>query len=154
MYPFSWNELNFANITLHDDKLPWAKSAKHVVGNILVRDDLFMKDIRRKRAAFIRNVHNILQEFYFAIPLVKMTLISKYATSFYGSSLWSFFDGICDKLFTAWNNAVRNIFDIPRGSHRYFIGPLSDHLVMLCSRFLKFHEMLKNSPKSCMIYLS
>ena len=63
-----------------------------------------------------------------------MTLISKYATSFYGSSLWSFFDGICDKLFTAWNDAVRDIFDIPR--------------------FLKFHKTLKSSLKPCRIYLS
>ena len=153
---FSRKRQNLASITLNGDKLPWVESAKHV-GNILERDNSFTKDVRSKRAVFIGNVHRILQEFYFANPLVKMNLISKYATSFYGSSLWSLFDGMCDKLFTAWNNAVRDTFDIPRGSHRFFIEPISDHLhplVMLSSRFVKFHETLKTSQKPSMRFLS
>ena len=140
---------------LNGDKLPWVDSANHV-GNILERNNSFEKDIRSKRGTFISRVHSILQEFSFANPLVKLKMISIYATSFYGSSLWDFFNGQCDKLYTAWNNAIRDTFSLPRMSHRYLIEELSGHLhpkVMLCSRFLQFHSSLLNSGKSCLRYL-
>ena len=153
---FSRKNVDLANITLNGDKLPWVENAKHV-GNILQRDNSFSKDISSKRGQFIGKVHCILQEFHFANPMVKMNLISKFATSFYGSSLWSIFDGMCDKFFTAWNNTVRDTFGLPCGSHRYFIEEISDHLhpmVMFSSRFVQFHRTLQANPKSCMRYLS
>ena len=153
---FSRKQLNLACISLNGNQLPWVESAKHV-GNVLERDNSFSKDISCKRAAFIGKVHSILQEFHFVNPIVKMNIISKYATSFYGSSLWSIFGRNCEKVFTAWNNAIRDTFELPRGCHRYFIEYISNHLhsmAMLSSRFLKFHETLKGNPKPCIRYLS
>ena len=152
---FSKKIINLAEMELNGDKLPWVDSANHV-GNILERNNSFEKDIRSKKGTFISRVHSILQEFSFANPLVKLKMISIYATSFYGSSLWDFFNGQCDKLYTAWNNAIRDTFSLPRMSHRYLIEELSGHLhpkVMLCSRFLQFHSSLLNSGKSCLRYL-
>ena len=86
-----------------------------------------------------------------------MEMIDIYASSFYGSPLWKLFDGPCDRLYSSWNNAIRDAFDIPRESHRYFIEEVSGHLhpmVMLSSRFLKFHQTLQKSMKSCIRYLS
>jgi hypothetical protein len=57
----------------------------------------------------------------------------------------------------AWNIAIRDAFNIPRASHRYFIEEVSVHLhpmVMLSSRFLKFHETLQKSEKFNIRYLS
>jgi hypothetical protein len=74
-----------------------------------------------------------------------MEMLSMYASSFNGSALWKLFDCPCDKLYAAWNNAIRDAFNIPRLSHRYFIEEVSGHLhpmVMLSSRFLKIHETL------------
>ena len=125
--------------------------------DILERDNSFSKDIAYKRSSFIAKIHSIPQEFHFANPIVKMNIVSKYATSFYGSSLWSIFDGSCDKLFTAWNNAIRDIFELPRGTHRYFIEDISDHLhplVMISSRFIKFHQSLQDNPKPSVKFLS
>ena len=84
-------------------------------------------------------------------------MISVYATNFYGSSLWDFFNGQCEKLYTAWNNAIRDAFSLPRMSHRYLIEELSGHLhpkVMLCSRFLTFHFSLLKNGKPCIRYLA
>ena len=67
------------------------------------------------------------------------------------------FDGSYDKLFTAWNNAIRDIFELPRGTHRYFIEDISDHLhplVMINSRFIKFHQSLQDNPKPSVKFLS
>jgi hypothetical protein len=136
---FSRKQIDLAEIQLNVNGLPWVESAHHV-GNT------FSKDIRMKIGSFIGRVHSILQEVYFANPVVKMKMISLYASSFYGSSLWNFFDGRCDRLYTAWNNAVRDSFCVPRASHRYLIEEISEHLhpmIMLSSRFLKFHQSLQ-----------
>ena len=149
-------KVELAKIFLNDDFLPWVDSAKHV-GNTMERDNSFTVDIRNKRGCFIGRIHSILQEVHFANPLVKMELISLYASSFYGSALWKLFDGPCDKLYAAWNNAVREAFDIPITSHRFFIEEVSGHLhpmVMLSSRFVKFHETLQKSEKVSIRYLS
>ena len=153
---FSKKKVELARIFLNDDFLPWVDSAKHV-GNTMERDNSFTVDIRNKRGCFIGRIHSILQEVHFASPLVKMEMISMYASSFYGSPLWKLFDGPCDKLYAAWNNAVKEAFNIPRATHRYFIEEVSGHLhpmVMLSSRFLKFHETLQKSEKISVRYLS
>ena len=152
---FSKKNIDLAKIKLNDNALPWVESANHV-GNVLERDNSFNKDLRMKRGSFIGRIHSIAQEFYFTNPVVKMKMISIYSSSFYGSSLWDFFGGHCDKLYTAWNNAIRDAFNIPRASHRYIIEEISEHLhpmVMLSSRFLKYHQTLKKCTKPVVRYL-
>ena len=153
---FSRKKIELAKISLNGDYLPWVESAKHV-GNILERDNSFSKDIRTKRGSFIGRIHSILQEVHFASPLVKMKMINIYTTSFYGSPLWNLHDGSCEKLFTAWNNAIRDAFCVPRATHRYLIEDISDSehpMVMLSRRFLKFHQTLQKSSKTSIRFLS
>ena len=153
---FSKQKPDLAKIELNGDLLPWVDSALHV-GNTLERSNSFSKDLTLKRGDFIGRIHSILQEFHFANPLVKMKIFSIYTTSFYGSSLWNIFDGPCDRLYSAWNIAVRMAFDLPRDCHRYFIEEISELLhpqVMLAKRFLKFHETLQRSKKFSVRFLS
>ena len=153
---FSKQKPELAKIELNGDLLPWVDSALHI-GNTLERSNSFAKDLTLKRGDFIGRIHSILQEFYFANPLVKMKMFSIYTTSFYGSSLWNIFDGPCDRLYSAWNIAVRMAFDLPRDCHRYFIEEISElphPQVMLAKRFLKFHETLQKSMKLSVRFLS
>jgi hypothetical protein len=153
---FSKQKPELAKINLNGDLLPWVDSALHV-GNTLERNNSFAKDIALKRGDFIGRIHSILQELHFANPLVKMRMFSIYTTSFYGSCLWNIFDGPCDRLYTAWNNAVRMAFDLPRDSHRYFIEEISEcphPQVMLAKRFVKFHETLQKTRKYGVRFLS
>ena len=146
---FSKQNLELANIRLNGNPLPWVDSAVHV-GNILERNNSFTKDFSMRRGNFIGKVHSILQEFYFANPLVKMKMFSIYATSFYGSNLWNLFNGSCEKLYTAWNIAVRMAFGVPRTTHRYLVEELSEHShprILLMARYLKFHETLQKTSK-------
>ena len=86
-----------------------------------------------------------------------MEIIKKYATSFYGSPLWNLSDGSCDRLFTAWNNAIRDTFAVDRKTHKYLLEEISnsDHpLLMLSLRFVKFHQTLQKSKKRCVKFLS
>ena len=153
---FSRKKLDLAKILLNGDSLPWVESAKHV-GNTMERNNSFSMDIRLKRGSFIGRAHSILQEVHFANPMMKMTMIKMYATSFYGSSLWNLQSGDCVRLYSAWNNAVREAFNVPRTTHRYYIEEISEAehpMVMLSSRFIKFHQTLEKSGKVCIRYLA
>ena len=84
-------------------------------------------------------------------------ILNIYSTSFYGSGLWDVFGASCEKFYTSWNMAVRNIFNLPWTTHRYWIENISNCLhpkVMLCSRYVKFHQSLISSKKSSVRFLS
>ena len=86
-----------------------------------------------------------------------MKILNIYSTSFYGSGLWDVFGASCEKFYTSWNMAVRNIFNLPWTTHRYWIENISNCLhpqVMLCSRYVKFYQSLISSKKSSVRFLS
>ena len=89
----------------------------------------------------IGKINSLRQEFHYVEPEVFVKILNIYAASFYGSSLWDIFSPDCERLFAAWNVAIRMCFDVHRATHRYFIEEMSDK-VMLCSRVVTFHQSL------------
>ena len=82
-----------------------------------------------------------------------MKLINIYATSFYGSNCYNMYSNSCDRLYRAWNVAVRQVYKVDRTCHRYLIEAISETLhpkVTLCSRFIKFHDNNMKCNKSVM----
>ena len=64
--------------------------------------------------------------------------------------MWDLFSPSCERLYKAWNVAVRLAWNVPRETHRYLIEDISGCLhpkVMLASRLVKFVEQLKSSMK-------
>ena len=56
----------------------------------------------------------------------------------------------CVREYTAWNNACRMTFKVPRTTHRYLIETISNcshPRVFLSSRFVKFHKTLIDCGK-------
>ena len=54
-------------------------------------------------------------------------------------------------LYTAWNTAIRNLFNVPRDMHRYLIESILQCLhvkTMLAIRFVSFYETIEASSKS------
>ena len=147
---------NVAPIILNSDPLPWVSEVKHL-GNILQCDNSMKNDVAVKRGRFIGKVNSLMQELHFADPTVLVKLLKIYCTSFYGSSLWDIFSSDVDRLFKSWNVSIRNIFNVPYTTHRYFIEPLSDcphPKTMLSSRFIKFTQSLASSSKPSVSYLA
>ena len=115
---------------------------------MLYRDGTLNLDVNLKRCSFIGKFHELRQELKSQNPIVFMNLIIVYMSHFYGSNLWNLFD--IENICVAWNNIVRNVFNLPRMSHRYLIEPLSGFphvMTMLTNRFLKFYDTLYFSPK-------
>ena len=114
-------------------------------------DSSMKKDTSIKRGRFIGKINSLKQEFHYLMPEIKMRLYDIYTKSFYGSNLYSLFSSECERIYTSWNIAVRDCFNISRMSHRYLIEEISQTthpLVALCSRFVKFDNALINTSKS------
>ena len=62
------------------------------------------------------------------------------------------------KLNTAWNTAIRILFNVPRDTHRYLIESISQCLhvkpILAISRCVSFYETIETSSKLCIRFLS
>ena len=50
------------------------------------------------------------------------------------------------RIYSSWNVTIRNVFNLPWTTHRYFVEPVSSTRhpkTMLCSRLVKFWESLR-----------
>ena len=150
------DRLEVLPVLLNGDPLPWVAKLKHL-GNILESSNLMQQDCSVKRGKFIGKINSLRQEFHFADPSIQIKLLNIYTTSFYGSCLWEVFGHDCERFYTSWNIAVRNVFNLPWTTHRYWIEAISNSLhpkVMLCARHVKFHKTLTSSKKLSVRFLS
>ena len=140
-----------APIILDGKPLPWVHELNlplNHLGNALQSNNSMFTDCDNKRFNFIRKISSLNQEFHYCTADVKLKLYNIYAMSLYGSCLWDLFSEKCERLYKAWNVTVRMACNISRYSHRYLIEPVSNTLhpkVILCSRFVKFHNYLKEN---------
>ena len=145
-----------APVLLNGDPLPWVAHVKHL-GNTLQSDNSMRMDLAQKRGKLIGKLNSLSQEFHYVEPKVFVRILNIYAASFYGSSLWDLFSSECERIYAAWNVAIRICFNVDRTTHRYFIEELSDNLhpkVMLCSRYASFHQSLLTCDKFPVRYLA
>ena len=143
-------------IELDGNELPWVTNVKHL-GHILQKDNSMKLDIAKKRGTFIGKTNSLLQEFSNVPHEAFLKIFQSYVTNLYGSNLWDLFGKECEKLYTSYNVAIRNILKVDRCTHRYLIEAMSEipHLKsMLCSRFVTFHQSLRKSPKFPVRFLS
>ena len=122
---------------------------KHL-GNTLESSNMMKKDISIKKGKCIGKINSLLQEFHYVSSSVFMKIVNIYAVSFHGSSLWDLLSADCERMYKAWNVAVRLACNVPNTTHRYLVEPLSNSLhlkVMLTSWYVKFVQSLSSSPK-------
>ena len=147
---------NLAPIVLDGQRLPWVDRVNHL-GCILEADNSMKMDILAKRGQFVGKSNALLQEFHFVTPSTLLRLISSYATTFYGSSLWNLQSKDCERMFNSWNVTIQKVLNVSFKTHRFLIEPLSKqcHLkTLLLSRYLKFYRSLIDSPKFTVRYLA
>ena len=103
-----------------------------------------------KRDIAIKSGKFIGKEFFFTSPDTFIKILNIYAVSFHGSGLWNIFSDECERLYKAWNVAVRHAWKIPNNTHIYLIESISGTLhpkVMLASQYSGFAQSLLNSPR-------
>ena len=145
-----------APIILDGNPLPWVNSVNHL-GHILESDNSMKSDCLAKRGKFIGKVHSLLQEFSYVDSTVLARILTIYVTSFYGSNLWNLYSSEVTKLFSSWNVTIRNVFNLPWTTHRFFIEEVSGTphpKTMLCTRVVKFWETLRSCKKNSVRFLA
>ena len=80
------------------------------LGHIFDCDINMYSDCRLKRGRFIGKINSLQQEFNFASPQVKVDLYDKYACSFYGSNLYNLFCHETERIYCAFNVAMRQAY--------------------------------------------
>jgi len=111
---------NIKKVELDGNELPWVQSVKHL-GHTLQSNNSMTMDINMKRGSFISKVNSLIQEFHYASPDVMLRLVQAYACNMYGSNTWDLFSPECQKIYTSYNVAIRNILKLPRKTHRYLL---------------------------------
>ena len=151
------------SIMMANIPLPWVDGWNHL-GNELNRNDLCWQgnsnldhDTNNKRRKFIGKCHSLRQEFGFLKLDIFLKIVNIYATSFYGSNVWSLSSLGSEKLYVSWNRMIRNIWNVPNTTHRYLIEIISNsNHIKLCifKRYLTFINSLKTSKKKSLASLA
>ena len=102
--------IQYPKVPLNNKLLTWNKTVKYL-GHTLNCCNTFENDISVRKGQFIACINNILTEFGFAHPKVKMELLRIYGMSFYGCTLWNLYGNAAKKLYTTWNIHIRKIIN-------------------------------------------
>ena len=148
---FGSNKEMVKKVVVAGSEMEWVKHAVHL-GMTLSEDGTMEQDVKVKRALFIDECHNLLEEFGQTHPEVQAKLLTLYNSSCYGSITWDLFGEWTRKLYTSWNVDLKQIWQLPHETHRYFFEHLTEcrHLkILLIKRFLKFVGSTMHGDKSC-----
>ena len=130
--------------------LPWVNEVLHLGNTITTSENIVEQDMKIKNARFISKNIEINQEFYFAAPATRLLVNDIYNNSWFGSVVWDLFCPTAVKLESSWNRSVKITMDLPYGTHRSLIEPLSGrkHLKrVFMKRFLQMISKIRSSTK-------
>ena len=89
--------------------------------SIILEDNMNIKKAQR----FLRNI-KLIQEFHFFSPGPKMTINQVHNSSWYGSVLYNIYGTEAVKLESCCSRSIKNMMDLPFGTHNGLIEPLSE----------------------------
>ena len=140
---------NLREIILNGAELPWVSSYKYLGSVITNDDDILEKDMNIKKGIFISNNHRLIQEFRWVGSRNLSNILKIYNASIYGSNLYDLNHHIITKIVSAYNNAVRMVWGIPRCAHRYWVEVLSGThmLTSIKSNQIGFMKRVKSINK-------
>ena len=141
--------------SLNGDALPWVDHAKYLGNTLTNVMEGFSKDCKQKRARYIERNCELIQEFHLAHPEVRCKINRIYNSSFPGSVLWDFSSENFSQIVNSWSVSVRHMWGLSYATHKYLIEALSGQhaMSMLISRYVKFIQSMKKSPKIAVQFL-
>ena len=144
------------SLLLSWNPLPWVNQIKHLGNTIANVMDGNQLDVRIKTAKYIDKNNSICQEFSFAHPRTKVRVNNIYNSHYTGSQLWKFGTKDLGKLESTYNRSIKIMYDLPWGTHRYFLEPLTGvpHISRtLARRYISFIDKIRNSSKVALTQL-
>ena len=135
---------------LCDNPLPWVEKLVHLGNTVGNKIDGGQLDMKSKAARYINKNCSINQEFFFAHPACKFQLNSIYNCHFSGCQTWDLFSQGAERFYSTYNRSLKVLGDLPFGTHRYLLEPLTNqqHMsITLFRNFLKFISSVKKTSK-------
>ena len=137
------------SLMLDKKPLPWVDSIKYLGTMLTNQREVLEKDIGVKRGRFIENTNTLIQEFKWAHPAILSNINMIYNSNIYGSNLYPLHSENLRKLFNSFSVATRNIWEVPRQTHRYIVDTLAQRHLMtsVMSNQIEFYKRLERNQK-------
>jgi hypothetical protein len=126
------------------------------LGNILRRNQNYYACTAMRRDQLTGQLNEFLCAFGKLGFAVKIVLIYKYCSSFYGSVLWNLDHTEIERLCTTWRTALRRVFCLPYNSHGNLFFALCSKIPVfdeLCKRVLNFNFTCLKSTNSAVRFI-
>ena len=94
------------------------------------------------RETFFGGVNNLCATFKNVGVKSISSLFNSFCCHFYGSQAWRLRDKYTERIFTAWNKAVRHIFNLPYTTHRYFLPFIVGRLYVKDEIYLRTRKLI------------
>ena len=136
--------------TLCDRQLPWVNKITHLGVTITNERNALETDMRIKKARYVSRNIELNQEFYFSASETKLKINEIYNSSWFGSTLYNLFGTEAERLESSYNRSVKVMLNLPFGTHRSLIEPVTgrQHLRKIFSRrFFTMIKQIRNSKK-------
>ena len=138
-----------AALVLSGQDLPWVQHATHL-GHEFHEDGTMEMDTRMRRASFIGRSLEVQEAFSFATPDDTLGAVKLYCGDLYGGMLARLDSQAAIQLMNCWGVTVKDVWDVPRATHRVYARWLSgQHRSFredLLSRWVKFYQSLLTGP--------
>ena len=107
-------------------------------------------DMNKKKAIYISKNNNINQEFFFVDISTKIVINDIYNGSWFGSNVFDLTGPDAVKIESCFNRSVKIMMDLPYGTHRGLIEPLTGKIHLrkvLWKRFFTMIMKIRQSKK-------
>ena len=129
-------------VTLCGKPLKWVHSFKYL-GNWISSELSEEIETNKKLGNFYGSVNNLYSSFKTVGVTHLIMLFNSYCCPFYGSQAWRLTDKNIDKIYIAWNKAVRHICNLPYNTHTAFLPFLTKTLFIQDKLYLRSAKMIK-----------
>ena len=148
--PWLKDKRTLPDIVLCGNKLPWVDKITHLGITITNKKDILEDDMKVKKARYISRNIELNQEIHFAATETKLKVNDIYNSSWFGSALYNSYSTEAVKIESSYNRSIKIMLDLPYGTHRGLIEPLTGQKhqrTILITRFFKMIQQLGVSKK-------
>ena len=142
------NKRPLPELELCGNYLPWVGKIVHLGMTITNEKTILETNMNIKKARYVAKNIELNQEFYFASEISKLKINDVYNFSWYGSVLYNLYCTEYIKLESSYNRSIKMMLDLPYGTHRSLIEPISERRHLRKTFARRFLGMINNIRKS------
>jgi hypothetical protein len=131
----------FPQLKLCGQQLNWVENVKYL-GNWLSVDLKEETEISKKLSSFFGSVNNMSSSFRNVGYKHVSVLFNSYCCHMYGSQAWRLYDKSVDRIYIAWNKAIRHLCKLPYRTHTKFLPYIVGTLPIKEQIYLRTEKMI------------